>query len=88
MEVSFSRFNGVATMIQFNFGEGPVLFSDASNTGYGLVLDDDWQAGSFVDRNSLCAQGGDAQIHGHWQDVVKPLVSPGDDNINFNYGYG
>lgn len=31
-------FNGVATMILYNYGDGPVLFTDASNSGYGLVL--------------------------------------------------
>lgn len=77
-------FNGVATMILYNYGEGPVFFTDASNLGYGLVLDKDWQAGSFVEKTSMVPLAfSDTVNHGHWYDVVKPLVSPDDVNINF-----
>lgn len=76
-----SFFNGSATMISFNFGEGPVFVTDSSNQGYGLVLDTDWQAGSFVESCPLDETG--AFVHGHWLDVVKPLVVSEDDNINF-----
>lgn len=74
-------FNGVATMIHYNYGDGPVLFTDASNHGYGLVLGSDWQAGRLVDVGSEASYR--ALGHGHWRDVVKPLVSCVDDNINF-----
>lgn len=70
-------------MIDHNFGQGPVLFTDASNVGYGLVLDKDWQAGHFVDSvpwtdDFWCGSG-----HSHWCDIVKPLISCADDDINF-----
>lgn len=73
-------FNGTATMVSFNFGNGPVFYTDSSNLGYGLVLGNDWQAGHFVDSVSLPNFAGS---HFHWYDVVKPLVVPRDDNINF-----
>ena len=40
-------FNGVACCISYNYGQGPVLFTDASQTGYGIHIAGDWQAGFF-----------------------------------------
>lgn len=77
-----SFFNGVTTMVQHNYGEGPVLFTDASEQGYGLVLGSDWKARHFVESGSQLGLDGGLP-HAHWKDVVKPLVVGGDDNINF-----
>lgn len=78
-----SFFNGSATMISYNFGEGPVFYTDSSNTGYGLVLGRDWQAGHFVPSNDIRMSVDRLEVHGHWCDMVKPLVTVSDDNINF-----
>ena len=42
-----SHFNGVACIIENNFLNGPTLYSDASQTGYGVVMDGYWKAGFF-----------------------------------------
>ena len=43
-----ASFNGKAKLIHSNFGDGPVVFSDACLQGYGFVCGDQWQAGAFV----------------------------------------
>lgn len=63
-------FNGSATMIPYNFGKGPVFFTDASNSGYGIVLGEDWQAGKFVDCVSVVGLPPSLRPHGHWCDIV------------------
>lgn len=69
-------------MIDYNFGKGPVLMTDSSLTGYGLVLGSDWQAGSYNDSFVPTDWDWKTDVHGHWQNVSKRVVSPRDDNIN------
>ena len=62
-------FNGVACCIEYNYGQGPILYTDTSQTGYGFYTPYDWQAGFFdselvpyfVDNTQLC--------HHHWMNV-------------------
>lgn len=77
-------FNGSATMIYYNFGHGPWFATDASGTGYGIWAGGDWMAGSFsnIDGQWLNQLGIDP-MHGHWYNVVPPLIANSDDNINF-----
>ena len=77
-----STFNGKAHLIQNNFGNGPVLFTDACLKGYGLVCGDDWQAGGFVSDSNEEEQvilGIPENDHGHWLNV--PVQ--GDNSINY-----
>lgn len=73
-------FNGRATIIRFNFGEGPMIWTDACITGYGIYSINDWQAGLFDSDKCLeciCDQ------HHHWKNVNKPIICKKDDNVNF-----
>lgn len=76
-------FNGSATMISHNFGDGPAFYTDSSNQGYGLVLGGDWQAGHFVTVEEAQLSENRVGDHRHWVDIVKPLFTVRDDNINF-----
>lgn len=71
-------FNGTVSMIDYNFGDGSLLFTDSSLDGYGLVTRCDWQAGVY--NSSFVIQGW--TFYGHWCNMVKPIVCDGDDNIN------
>lgn len=73
-------FNGSATIIRYNFGDGPMVWTDACITGYGVYSIDDWQAGLFnseLQLNCLCDR------HQHWKNVSKPALCEKDDNVNF-----
>ena len=70
-------FNGTACVIDHNYGLGPTIFSDSSQSGYGFLIGDRWQAGYFnssefpVGYDKLCVH------HGHWCNF---MIST--DNIN------
>ena len=67
---NFTRdFNGAATMIKYNFGNGPYMVSDSSKSGYGFYSNDCWQAGffnsdSYPEWETLCKHE-----HCHWENV-------------------
>ena len=66
-------FNGTACSIEFNFGQGPELYTDASFSGYGLVCDTDWQAGFFnVDATPSFNDNLDID-HSHWENTEVPI---------------
>lgn len=77
-------FNGSATMIMYNFGQGPWLSTDASSTGYGIYSNSDWMAGQFSDE--VPSSNIDLRLddrHGHWLNVIPPLLHEKDNNVNF-----
>lgn len=65
-------FNGEACLIHKNFGEGPVVSTDSTLSGFGAVYNGDWLAGSFVqDVTPLNYQLLD-HSHDHWQTFMLP----------------
>lgn len=76
-----SWLNGKATMIRFNFGDGPVIFTDASLRGYGILMGSEWQAGWFS--TSATPRGIESLSHKHWVNMVSPCIREQDNNINF-----
>lgn len=82
-----SFFNGSASIVTYNFGDGPMITTDASLHGYGFCLHAgtilDWQAGWFntaeLPNDFECIDS----THHHWKNIKKPLVTPKADNINF-----
>lgn len=79
-------FNGSATMVKYNFGNGPIITTVSSLCDYGLFIHagtySDWQAGWF-DTAELPTQLSRLQPeHRHWKNIQKPLVTATDDNIN------
>ena len=62
-------FNGTSCCVQYNFGEGPQLFTDASQNGYGITCGSDWQAGGFNTTNVPVGLGGLTPSHEHWQNI-------------------
>lgn len=79
---SFMRlFNGMATIIRYNYGSGPVIYTDACESGYGVFAGYDWQAGRF-NSNAILANV-DVSCHSHWKNVTKPTIQLNDDNVNF-----
>lgn len=72
-------FNGCATIIRYNFGNGPMIWTDACSTGYGVYSTDDWQAGPFD--SDKCLECLDDK-HQHWRNVNKPIICEKDDNVN------
>jgi hypothetical protein len=76
-------FNGKATLIPFNFGEGPKFYTDASLSGYGMVCNRDWMGGFFnMNLVPILANGSDP-CHGHWMNVCLDCFPVSDVNINF-----
>lgn len=79
-------FNGSASIVKYNFGEGPTITTDSSLAGYGLYISagmySDWQAGWFETDSVPGDTAGLNPDHEHWKNVRKPLVVPRDDNIN------
>lgn len=73
-------FNGAATVIRYNYGSGPMVWTDACATGYGIYTVNDWQAGLFNSNQPLYSI---TDCHQHWVNINKPLVQPKDDYINF-----
>lgn len=76
------RFNGTATYISYNYGQGPVMFTDASMNGYGCFSGTDWCAGYF--NSNLTPLGYDnlLESHSHWVNVKVKTLKDADDNIN------
>ena len=59
-------FNGVACLVQHNYGQGPTFCTDSSFSGYGIIMGDDWHAGYF-NRNDLpCGHNMLIPAHSHW----------------------
>lgn len=72
-------FNGTATMIPHNFGEGPSMYSDASLKGYGITSSESWHAGYFNSTETPNAIASTALSHLHWIN----LQVGADHSINF-----
>lgn len=82
----FSKtFNGKAPIIKYNYGVGPWFATDASATGYGVFASGDWLAGYFSEHQEIAPICFDSlnPAHGHWQNVILPLCTDNDNNINF-----
>ena len=62
-----ANFNGVACVIEDNFGQGPIIFSDSSLTGYGYVMGPYWQAGYFSSEKSPKGLDSVNPSHKHWE---------------------
>lgn len=75
-------FNGTAAMINRRFRSGPVLMTDSSLTGYGLILGNDWQAGWYDSDLSPGDWNIDFDFHQHWSNIQVSLVCQRDYNIN------
>lgn len=79
---SFMRvFNGSASIIRYNYGDGPVIWTDACATGYGFFSGHDWQAGRCDMKAELANL--DVSEHSHWKNVFKPVICSSNDNVNF-----
>lgn len=66
-------FNGDACMISRNYGQGPILSTDATLSGFGAVFDKDWVAGGFhADASPPHDYHYLTQEHSHWQNVALP----------------
>lgn len=78
-------FNGKATIIKFNYGDGPWFATDASSSGYGIYSSGDWVAGYFDEpQGEIPTNFEDIDpSHAHWCNIALPLCSPGDSNVNF-----
>lgn len=79
-----ARFNGTASIIKYNYGEGPWFATDASADGYGIFASGDWVAGYFNQPQEIRPSNFDTlkSDHGHWQNVHLPC-SQQNSNINF-----
>ena len=62
-------FNGRAAMIDRNYGLGPVIFTDSSLNGYGVVHGSDWLAGYFSSECLPLGVGALIGDHRHWINV-------------------
>ena len=72
--ISFARtFNGKEHLIHPNFGDGPILHTDSSLLGYGLVYENDWQAGCFNALNNPSFIECLDQSHEHWVNMDPPV---------------
>ena len=67
-----AEFNGKEFLINPNFGAGPVLQTDSCIQGYGLICDNDWQAGLFNSIDKPLGLGSLDQSHNHWENVLVP----------------
>ena len=72
-------FNGKAKLIHNNFGQGPVLYSDACLQGYGFVCGEHWQAGAFNAETVPVDLGSVIDDHAHWINV------PIQEDVSINY---
>lgn len=77
-------FNGSATMISYNFIHGPWFCTNASSVGYGIYSNGNWMAGCFANNylDVICKSNFE-QSHGHWFNIIPPLLRERDDNVNF-----
>lgn len=78
-------FNGRASIIKYNYGEGPWFATDASAQGYGVFASGDWLAGYYNEPQQIIPEifDGINSDHGHWMNVTLPLHQEKDNNINF-----
>lgn len=78
-------FNGKASIIQYNYGEGPWFATDASMKGYGVYSSGDWLAGYFNEQTGIGPSIFDSidPNHEHWKNICLPLCEQRDNNINF-----
>lgn len=78
-------FNGTASIIKYNYGEGPWFATDASAQGYGVFSSGDWLAGYYNEPNHISPRIFDdiEPSHGHWMNVTLPLMQEKDNNINY-----
>ena len=70
-----TTFNGVACVIQHNYGMGPTLHTDSSFSGYGLISGHMWYAGYF---NSPDMPLGTERLdyeHLHWQNYELDIMN-------------
>lgn len=51
--------------MKFNYGHGPSFYTDSCLSGYGLWVDNDWQA-SYFDSNFSPDLSGLCEMHEHW----------------------
>lgn len=79
------EFNGTASIIKHNYGEGPWFATDASAKGYGVFASGDWLAGYFEESQDVAPVICDFvnPWHKHWENVKTPLLGEEDTNINF-----
>ena len=72
-----STFNGISYCIEYNYGQGPEMFTDASFSGYGFVSGSDWLAGHFCSEHYPACVTVLNGNHHHWENVYVK-----DHNIN------
>lgn len=82
-------FNGSATMIKHNFGQGPWFCTDASSSGYGIYANGDWMAGTFIhdgatgDSPEFIATLSLNEHHCHWLNITPHVLKERNNNVNF-----
>lgn len=76
-------FNGRASVISYNYGEGPWFATDASSTGYGVFAPGDWLGGFFNAAGELPKIFRNDTGHNHWANIELPLIEAENNNINF-----
>ena len=65
--IEFSKlFNGVSSLIHYNYGQGPSIFTDSSFSGYGLIMGHQWRAGYFNNNDLPMGYNFLNQRHNHW----------------------
>ena len=74
--LEFSKtFNGVASLIQYNFGQGPTIHTDSSFSGYGIVSGSHWLAGYFncddTPTGYICLD----PTHKHWVNYALDIMN-------------
>lgn len=75
-----TEFNGKNLMVKFNYGQGPGFHTDSCLSGYGLWVDDDWQAGYF-DSSFSSDLSGLQHDHNHWVNIHLEEGAAGNINI-------
>lgn len=73
-------FNGKNLMVSYNYGLGPSFYTDACIAGYGMLTDNDWQAGYFNSRVTPDLSRLNPS-HSHWMNVH---VASADSASNIN----
>lgn len=74
------NFNGVACIVQCETIDSPVIQSDESKKGYGIVWDGDWTAGFFNTDQEPVDVSACVNEHCHWVNISVPKDHS--DNIN------
>lgn len=68
-------FNGKNLMVKYNYGDGPSFYTDSCLAGYGLWVEDDWQAGYFNSELSTDTSRFSPK-HNHWLNVHLDQETP------------